>query len=142
MTEEEKKAVEDMKQYVDDIKLAFNGKITTETAKNYKIILNLIDKLQKENEELKILKSGIQTLQDLRIEDGKYIVMSKNDFLNGSCKHLLDDYISRQKIKDEIKELDKRIKNPKKISYWASYTISECIGIRSILQELLEETEK
>lgn len=142
MTEEEKKAVEDMKQYVDDIKLAFNGKITTETAKNYKIILNLIDKLQKENEELKILKSGIQTLQDLRIEDGKYIVMSKNDFLNGSCKHLLDDYISRQKIKDEIKELDKRIKNPEKISYWASYTISECIGIRSILQELLEETEK
>lgn len=142
MTEEEKKAVEDMKQYVDDIKLAFNDKITTETAKNYKIILNLIDKLQKENEELKILKSGIQTLQDLRIEDGKYIVMSKNDFLNGSCKHLLDDYISRQKIKDEIKELDKRIKNPEKISYWASYTISECIGIRSILQELLEETEK
>ena len=55
MTEEEKKAVEDMKQYVDDIKLAFNGKITTETAKNYKIILNLIEKLQKENEELKKL---------------------------------------------------------------------------------------
>ena len=123
------------------------------------IICNLefqIEKLQKENEqlrtevkslkaengELKILKSGIQTLQDLRIEDGKYIVMSKNDFLNGSCKHLLDDYISRQKIKDEIKELDKRIKNPEKTSYWASYTISECIGIRSILQELLEETEK
>ena len=101
-----------------------------------------VNSLKAKNEELKILKSGIQTLQDLRIEDGKYIVMSKNDFLNGSCKHLLDDYISRQKIKDEIKELDKRIKNPEKISYWASYTISECIGIRSILQELLEETEK
>lgn len=97
-----------------------------------------VNSLKAENEELKILKSGIQTLQDLRIEDGKYIVMSKNDFLNGSCKHLLDDYISKQKIKDKIKEIDERIKNPEKISYWDSYTISECIGIRRILQELLE----
>lgn len=72
-----------------------------------KIILNLVEKLQKENEGLKILKSGIQTLQNLGIEDGKYIVMSKTDFLNGSCKHLLDDYIPVQKVKDILNEINK-----------------------------------
>lgn len=109
-----------------------------EYQETYKDIREELGELKKENEELKILKSGIQTLQNLGIEDGKYIVMSKTDFLNGSCKHLLDDYISKQEIKDKIKELDERIKNPEKNSYWASYTISECIGIRRILQELLE----
>ena len=66
-----------------------------------------IIELLKENEELKILKSGIQTLQNLGIEDGKYIVMSKTDFLNGSCKHLLDDYIPVQKVKDILNEINK-----------------------------------
>ena len=130
-------------EYNDLLKDNFKLKNELETKRKeyqetYKDVREELRELKKENEELKILKSGIQTLQNLGIEDGKYIVMSKNDFLNGSCKHLLDDYISKQEVKDKIEELDERIKNPEKISYWASYTISECIGIRSILQELLE----
>lgn len=100
-----------------------------------------INKYAKENEELKILKSAIQTLQNLGIEDGKYIVMSKTDFLNGSCKHLLDDYIPIQKIKDKIEELEKR-----KQEYEEENTIDEDYffdinGYNSaifVLQELLE----
>lgn len=53
-------------------------------------------------------------------------------------QYIKENYIPIQKVKDKIEELDERIKNPEKISYWASYTISECIGIRSILQELLK----
>lgn len=41
------------------------------------------------------------------------------------------------KVKGIIEQLDERIKNPEKNSYWASYTISECIGIRRILQDIL-----
>lgn len=75
-----------------------------------------IEKLQKENEELK----------------------ADNYELNNRITDLLEN-IPVQKVKDKIEEIDERIKNPEKISYWASYTISECIGIRRILQELLEE---
>lgn len=114
--------------------------------------------LKKENEELKILKSGIQTLQDLRIEDGKYIVMSKNDFLNGSCKHLLDDYISKQEIKDIIDRIDYDIKKTKEIisknrNIFASYRKNDyqivrlkamntkSLDIKKRLQKLLESEE-
>lgn len=110
-----------------------------------------INKYAKENEELKILKSGIQTLQDLRIEDGKYIVMSKNDFLNGSCKHLLDDYISKQEIKDIINKIDYDIKKTKEIisnGRRNDYQIvrlramnTKSLDIKKRLQKLLESEE-
>lgn len=69
---------------------------------NYKRVL-------KENEELKIIKSAIQTLQINSLEEEKYIVISKGSFLDGSYKHLLDDYIPIQKIKDKIEELNREI---------------------------------
>lgn len=50
--------------------------------------------------------------------------------------------IPKSKVKDKIKELDERIKNPERNSYWASYTVSECIGIRRILQDLLERSRE
>lgn len=62
--------------------------------------------LAKENEELKIVKSAIQTLQINLIEDEKYIVISKSSFLDGSYKHLIDEYIPIQKVKEKIEELD------------------------------------
>jgi hypothetical protein len=122
----------------------------------YLEVLN--EKLQKENEELKILKSGIQTLQNLGIEDGKYIVMSKTDFLNGSCKHLLDDYIPLQKVKDIIDRIDYDIKKTKEIiskntNIYASYRKNDyqivrlramntkSLDIKNRLQELLELSE-
>ena len=133
ISKEQKEAIEYLEKYT---KWETYGERNLE--KDIITTLNLIEKLQKENKGLKILKSGVQTLQNLGIEDGKYIVTSKTDFLNGSCKHVLDDYISKQEIKDKIKELDERIKNPERNSYWASYTVSECIGIRRILHDLLE----
>ena len=66
---------------------------------------------------------------------------SKYEWIRQNClpQELVNKlYIPIQKVKDTIEEIDERIKNPEKISYWASYTISECIGIRRILQELLK----
>lgn len=69
-------------------------------------ILSDYKRVLKENEELKIIKSAIQTLQINSIEDEKYIVISKSSFLDGSYKHLLDDYIPVQKVKAKIEELN------------------------------------
>lgn len=144
MTEEEKKAIEILKDNIGILEGKLTIKYTNyNTVKAYNTILNLIEKLQKENEGLKILKSGIQTLQNLGIEDGKYIVMSKTDFLNGSCKHLLDDYIPKQEIKDKIEELnrqiDKSIDNSKGgLDEEFIEKARELLAQKRILQELLE----
>ena len=60
---------------------------------------------------------------------------------NGVQIHISkENSIPVSKVKGIIEQLDERIKNPERTSYWASYTISECIGIRRILQDLLERT--
>ena len=70
-------------------------------------ILSDYKRVLKENEELKVIKSAIQTLQTNSLEEEKYIVISKSSFLDGSYKHLLDDYIPIQKVKDKIEDLYK-----------------------------------
>ena len=146
MNEEEKKAVEYLEKYT---KWETYGERNLE--KDIITTLNLIEKLQKENKGLKILKSGIQTLQNLGIEDEKYIVMSKTDFLNGSCKHLLDDYISKQEIKDIINKIDYDIKKTKEIISNGRRNDYQTVRLRAMntksldikkrLQKLLESEE-
>lgn len=144
MNEEEKKAVE---------KLTNGEKITlTELIRKIKkegierfivtrpeyvyIILNLIEKLQKENEELKIVKSAIQTLQINSMEDEKYIVISKSSFFDGSYKHLLDEFIPIQKVKDKIEEIQK----DKDSKYYDMFLETRDIEyVVEILQELLRK---
>ncbi len=101
--------------------------------KDYKRVL-------KENEELKIIKSAIQTLQINSIEDEKYIVISKSSFLDGSYKHLLDDYIPVQKVKAKIEELKQEKKKYGNclIEMYEDELVNRDI---KILQELLESEE-
>ena len=86
-----------------------------------------------EEEELKEIKNEIRVLKE------NEELRADNYELNNRISDLLEN-IPIQKVKDKIKELDERIKNPERNSYWASYTVSECIGIRRILQDLLERT--
>ena len=68
------------------------------------------------------------------LEEEKYIVISKSSFLDGSYKHLLDDYIPVQKIKDKIEEIKAKMGK-------------DCIALHEfqreakidVLQELLEK---
>lgn len=158
MNEEEKEAIEELEEFI---------KGPCETCKYceaaYKLnrkniiqLLNLTKKLQKENEELKIIKSAIQTLQINSLEEEKYIVISKGSFLDGSYKHLLDDYIPIQKIKDIIARIDYDIKKTKEIiskntNIYATYRKNDyqivrlramntkSLDIKNRLQELLKE---
>ena len=139
MNEEEKNAIGELEEFI---------KGPCETCKYceaaYKLnrkniiqLLNLTKKLQKENDELKIIKSAIQTLQINSLEEEKYIVISNGSFLDGSYKHLLDDYIPIQKVKDKIEEekLPLVIVGGRRNKRTLEYGIK--LGRRQALQELL-----
>ncbi len=103
MNEEEKKAIE---------KFKFCGGNFVLDKESSKVVLNLIEKLQKENEKLK----------KLHIQDNKHL-----DFI-------MEHSISVQKIKDKIIELEENI-NKNNIERYLSEDVLE------ILQELIEEGE-
>ena len=88
MNEEEKNAIEEFRK---QLRLAINIDDVTTAIRNdnAKTILNLIEKLQKENEELK----------RLHIQDNKHL-----DFI-------MEHSISVQKVKDKIEELNRKINN-------------------------------
>lgn len=126
-------------------------------SKSIEILLDY-KRVLKENEELKIIKSAIQTLQINSLEEEKYIVISKGSFLDGSYKHLLDDYIPKQRVKDIIDRIDYDIKKTKEIiskntNIYASYRKNDyqivrlkamntkSLDIKKRLQELLESEE-
>lgn len=105
MNEEEKKAVEDSKDLIkvfnnykdkDFIdRLYYKNKPIEE---NLKILLNLIEKLQKENEEL---KSKNKTLEEL-LQGNLYELYKYYKELAGTYQ---GNCISVQKVKDKIEEL-------------------------------------
>lgn len=113
MNEEEKKSIEDMNRFANGIDMS------CVTARQMQIILNLIEKLQKENEELK----------------------ADNYELNNRITDLLEN-ISIQKVKDKIEEekLPLTIVGGRKNKKTLEYGIK--LGRRQALQELIEEREE
>lgn len=90
MSEEEKKAIE-----------YFNDETKSEAMYYGTILLNLIEKQQKEIEELKIvLNAQIKQNEQLKFENKRY-----TDKLCYVIPPQKDDYISKQKIKDRYEQL-------------------------------------
>lgn len=144
MNEEEKKAIEFIKDLIAwDVRQDLCP--NKEECENLEIILNLIEKLQKENEELK----------NLMAHKNGYTEMLEKDLFENCSNYV----ISKQKIKDKIEELkkeynkldkqvDEYIKSVEKdvSTYYENkerisimQTLSYFIGI---LQELIEEREE
>ena len=92
MNEEEKQAIEFVKKRTKELKKY--AKRENELVYD-DIILNLIEKLQKENEELKF--------EERRRIIGKYGDAEIHDVIN---RTLSNDYIPVQKVKDNIKKLE------------------------------------
>lgn len=84
-----------------------------------RLLVENIEKLQKENEELKILEDDIQ--------DKRIVYIDTPEFE--------ENYISKQKVKDKLEELNKEIKSCTEID--AIFKIKQ----QQILQELLESEE-
>ena len=113
MNEEEKKAVEFVKKRTKELKKY--AKRENELVYD-DIILNLINKLQKENEELR----------------------ADNYELNNRITDLLEN-IAVQKVKEKIEELKKLITEAQKELGSASKEYTIYVYQKDILQELLEE---
>ena len=107
MTEEEKEAIKDL---IDSSYESLLDGTTITSNKAINTILNLIEKLQKENEELK-------EKNDINIAYAEYLEKILNEYKKES--------VSKQKVKDKIEKL---------IDRYESFNIESKI---SILKELL-----
>ena len=133
MNEEEKKSIEDMNRFANGIDMS------CVTARQMQIILNLIEKLQKENEELKNQEVTSRKINELLVQ--RY-----------------SNSISKSKLKDIIDRIDYDIKKTKEIiskntNIYASYRKNDyqivrlramntkSLDIKKRLQELLESEE-
>ena len=117
MNEEEKKAIEDMNRFANGIDMS------CVTARQMQIILNLIEKLQKENDKLNIKlddkEAEIQILKDdIKADDIEYkhvIEILKKENEEYSKQLDLDyvdkNYISKKKIEDTIEELKGKLED-------------------------------
>lgn len=101
MNEEEKNAIEYLKA-----RLYGNEdcKYIDVAQEDLRIFINLVDCLQKENDELKFKERSRMI--------GKYGDVEIHDLIN---KIISNDYISVQKVKDEIDRIDYDIKKTKEI---------------------------
>lgn len=89
-----------------------------------KTILNLIEKLQKENEELK--NKLLDTLEGQKVIEEE------------TPQYIKENFIPVQKVKDKIEEINKKILNAPKYDE----KISVYRYQKQILQELIEESEE
>lgn len=129
MNEKEKNAIEEFRK---QLRLAINIDDVTTAIRNdnAKTILNLIEKLQKENEELKVYNNSITSqLEQMTTEKFKEGWIHQSEF---------KDFIPIQKVKDRIEKLKN---NPLKIKqndkYYYETDAYNKIVIQ-VLQELLE----
>lgn len=95
MTEEEKEAVEILNTFEFRGKTRNYKEISSEDSKSVKIVLNLLEKLQKENEEL-----GISNKYTIHLTDKQY-----NAVIENAQNDINQKWI--QKVKDKIEELQK-----------------------------------
>ena len=117
MTDEEKKAIEKLKEYT-LCKIDENGNIEI-NANSYKIVvLNLIEKQSKEIEELEKNRKVSQNF----------------------AKIVATDYISKDKIKAKIEEIKKKRDKKPKNEKESGFNFVENTQI-TILQSLLKEKE-
>ena len=117
LTKEQKEAIEDMNRFANGIDMS------CVTARQMQIILNLIEKLQKENEELEEINNELEAVKDEAIRRYNF------------------ETIPIKKVKDKIEELNNnrqylsQFKDYKEKDYTNEEVVNNCV---EVLQELLE----
>ena len=130
MSEEEKQAIEMLEKFITEHKL-FNIKSADNLENNIKILLNLIEKQQKEIEELKTITREYESYKCG--EGNKIVIASKEYFINGFFEDFLNGYISKDKIREKIELLE--LKKAFSDEFTEEFYLSQI----DLLKELLEE---
>lgn len=135
MNEEEKEAIQMLDKFITEHKF-YNIKHSDNLEDNIEIVLNLIEKLQKENEEL---KGTLRDTQNSWFEDTKKMEKLKKDFneANNIAIKNMTEYVSKAEIKDKIEDLKMSGGSDGKDNI--ENTVRELVI--EVLQELLEESE-
>ena len=108
MSENEIKAIENIKEMIE---LHENDCLITtdDDFESLKILLSTIEKQQKEIEDLKTITREYEAY---KCEEGDNIVIaSKKYFIDGFFEDFLNNYISKDKIREKIKEVENREEN-------------------------------
>lgn len=116
MNEQEKKTFKFLKGVYN-----LNFKMCSMENADIKNIINIIEKLQKEIEDLKTITREYDAYE--LGEGNKIMIASKEWFNNG---YFEEHYISKDKIKEKIKDLrqyEKEIKDEKDFEYYATLRI-------------------
>lgn len=158
MNEEEKKAIEFLKENMLDYE-EIDTSILLDINLTHKTLLNLIEKLQKENEKLKNIRYdtpyGTETIHlipesnlieintqkyMIEVESGKFVDLKQVYLENKKLNEYKENYIPIQKVKDKIEEekLPLTIVGGRKNKKTLEYGIK--LGRRQALQELIEES--
>lgn len=128
---EEKKAIKMLDKFITEHKF-YNIKHSDNLEDNIEIVLNLIEKLQKENEELKENKTGLEE----EIQEQAKNLIQNEEYITKEC-------ILKEKVKDKIEELKNNaliiIKQNDKYYYETNKYNKIVI---QVLQELIEEREE
>ena len=165
MDEKEKQIIEDYKSnlelYKYEKKIGLGRINIDEKIYGMEVIINVIDRLQKENEELKNIRYdtpyGTETIHlipesnlieintqkyMIEVESGKFVDLKQVYLENKKLNEYKENYIPIQKIKDKIKGLDNvsYAEELEDIMNRENYTITELV--QYVLQELIEESEK
>ena len=118
MTDEEKKELDFDLKALNGVMLNFEDRLCDDMQERVKRVRNLIEKQSKEIEELK------EELDNWKFTE----------------KYVRDNYISIDKIKAKIEEVDFMIKEINK-GHLQKNTVGEILCAKSFLQSLLEEKE-
>lgn len=143
MKENIERNIKDLRNYISFSSKSCNfsddedWKFCKETADKIQHILSAYEKLQKENEELSIVKNLVESFELNQIQADKYILMAKEGFLNSSYKKLLDDFIAKKKIESKVSELNKEISKME-----LKYKNSFLKGKEKIREELVRLDER
>ena len=145
MDTEEKNAVEFVKKRTKELKKY--AKRENELVYD-DIILNLINKLQEENEKLKNTDLKQAKIEYLEVLNEK--LQKENEELNYKLHskkialEIYNRYIPKSKVKEKIEELDKEEKRELKGTKGQDryYIKQKYMYKRKVLQELLEESEE
>ena len=127
MSEEEKKAIENLKDFFNEAIKYKSCIIIPYNTKSFDTILNLIEKQQKEIEELKEENKQYKIQEDLTFK-----CLEKTKYMS--------NYISKDKIREKIENLENYIQeNSDEQGYWGSEHQEDIYAKIEILEELLGE---